>query len=402
MHAAGRATRRFLIRTWPLLAAIAVLIGLPFLISLTRSGRVALESAIYLSDMIVQPPDPFRPVELISDAPSRERITIEYESRNGRRSIEADLYIPDEEGPMPAVVFSMGAPPLDLDEPRLVRIAEDSARKGVVMLVPFSERLDEERIETEEIDALVAEFQYVQGLPQVDPKRVGFFGASVGGSLALVAAGDPRIADDVDHVVSFGGYYDALTAFGAIATDRIVYGDVDEEWSPQDHAKDVMAQQLINRVDDARDRDYLYRLFLGGEQHSEERYATLDPAARSAYDFLANDDPRAIQELIGRLPPESIAELNELSPKHSIENVKAELFIIHDVADPYIAYTESRMMEDDLAALADAGQETPRAHFDEIRLFEHVEPKLNQKPDVLAIDGTRLLFRMYQLLLRWD
>ena len=63
---------------------------------------------------------------------------------------------------MPAVVFSMGAPPLDLDEPRLVRIAEDSARKGVVMLVPFSERLDEERIEPEEIDALVAEFQYVQ------------------------------------------------------------------------------------------------------------------------------------------------------------------------------------------------------------------------------------------------
>lgn len=402
MHAAGRGLRRFLIRTWPLLAAIAVLIGLPFAISLTRSGRVAVEAAIYLSDMIVQPPDPFRPVELISDAPSRERITIEYESRNGPRSIEADLYVPDEEGPMPAVVFSMGAPPLDLDEPRLVRIAEDSARKGVVMLVPFSERLDEERIETEEIDALVAEFQYVQGLPEVDPNRVGFFGASVGGSLALVAAGDPRIADDVDHVVSFGGYYDALTAFGAIATHHIVYGDVDEGWSPKDHAEDVMAQQLINRVDDPQDRDYLYRLFLNGEQHSDTRYASLGPAGRSSFDFLANDDPSAVEGLIRRLPEASIAELNELSPKYSIENVKAELFIIHDVADPYIPYTESRMLEDELAAMAAAGETTPRAHFDEIRLFEHVEPKLNQKPDVLAIDGTRMLFRMYQLLLRWD
>ena len=82
--------------------------------------------------------------------------------------------------------------------------------------------------------------------------------------------------------------------------------------------------------------------------------------------------------------------------------MKAELFIIHDVADPYIPYTESRMMEDDLEAIAASGGEAPRAHFDEIRLFEHVEPKLNQQPDVLAIDGTRLLFRMYQLLLRWD
>jgi hypothetical protein len=60
------------------------------------------------------------------------------------------------------------------------------------------------------------------------------------------------------------------------------------------------------------------------------------------------------------------------------------------------------MLEDELAAMAAGGGETPRAHFDEIRLFEHVEPKLNQKPDVLAIDGTRMLFRMYQLLLRWD
>ena len=85
----------------------------------------------------------------------------------------------------------------------------------------------------------------------------------------------------------------SFRTFGAIATDHIAYGDVDEGWSPKDHAKDVMAQQLINRVDDARDRDYLYRLFLDGEEHSEERYATLDPSARSAYDFLANEDPQA-------------------------------------------------------------------------------------------------------------
>src|SRR3990172_938079 len=370
---------------------------MPALLWTNRHGRVAVEASLYLPDMIVQPPSPFRPVELISDAPSRERITIDYRSGSGPRSIEADLYIPAHGSALPGVVFSMGAPPLELDEPRLVRIAEDSARKGVVMLVPFSDRLDDERIEPEEIDALVAEFQYVQELPQVDPKRVGFFGASVGGSLALVAAADPRINEDVDHVVSFGGYYDALTAFGGVATDRIEYKDVDESWEPKWHAKKVMALQLINRVEDARDRELLTKLFIDGEPESEEQLASLGPVGRSSYEFLANTDPSAVDDLIARLPQDAVDELNYLSPSTSIERVKAELFIIHDRADPYIPYTESRRMKDELA-----GRDTPRAHFDEVRLFEHEEPKLNQRPDVLAIDSTRLLFRMYQLLLRWD
>ena len=191
----------------------------------------------------------------------------------------------------------MGAPPLPLDDPRLDRIAEDAARSGVVMLVPFSDRLDADHIEPEEIDALVAEFQYVQRQPQVNPKRVGFFGASVGGSLALVAAGDPRIADDVQQVVSFGGYYDALQTFGAIATHRIRDGSIDEPWTPQDHAEKVMAQQLIDAVDNPQDRDLLTAMFIDDKPEDQEELASLTPVGRSSYNFLANRDPAAVTAL---------------------------------------------------------------------------------------------------------
>ena len=78
-------------RTWPLLLAVALLLAMPFLLSLTHRGRVAVLASIYLPDMVLQVPLPVRPIELITDAPKRERITIEYESRNGPRSIEADL-----------------------------------------------------------------------------------------------------------------------------------------------------------------------------------------------------------------------------------------------------------------------------------------------------------------------
>lgn len=362
---------------------------------LTYHGRVAVDAAIYLPDMVFQVPLPYRPIELFTDAPTRERVTIEYVSREGPRTIEADLYTPADGKRHPGVVFSMGAPPLELDNKRLVRIAEDSARSGVVMLVPFSERLDDELILPEEIDALVAEFEYLQSLDTVHADRVGFFGASVGGSLALVAAADPRIADDVDHVVSFGGYYDALETFGAIATHHIEYGDVDEEWTPRDHSEDVIAEQLIYVVDDPRDRDLLRRWFLEYEPFTEQQLATLSPLGRSSFEFLHNEDPDAVPALIERLSPDDVRELNNLSPRTSIHNVKAELFIIHDVADPFIPYTESRKLKD---AIGDRDN----VHFDELRLFEHVEPRLNQRPDVLALDSTRVTFRLYQLLLRWN
>jgi dienelactone hydrolase len=383
------------VRTWPLLGAIALLGGMPLLLSLTRNGRVAVEASIFLPDMVLQVPLPFRPVDLISDPPKRDHVTIEYESRNGPRSIEADVYVPAQGSRHVGVVFSMGAPPLKLDDERLVRIAEDSARSGVVMLVPFSDRLDDLNIEPQEIDALVAEFKYVQGLPEVDPTRVGFFGASVGGSLALVAAADPRIADEVDHVVSFGGYFDALSTFGAIATHRIAYKGVDEEWTPKPHAERVVAYQLIDRLEDPRDRDLLTRTFIDDEPPPQEELATLSPVARNSYDFLANRDPSAVTELSRRLPPDAIADFDYLSPKTSIDRVKADLFILHDRADPFVPYTESRRLKDAIGDRANA-------HFDELRLFEHVSPKLDQQPDIIALDSTRLLFRLYQLLLRWD
>ena len=387
--------RRVLVRAWPLLLALALLTAAPLLLSTNRQGRVAVKASIFLPDMVVQVPLPFRPVDLVSDAPKRERVVIEYESRNGPRTIEADLYTPAHGAKHAGVVFSMGAPPLPLDDSRLMRIAEDASRAGVVMLVPFSDRLDELSVEPEEIDALVAEFQYVRALPDVDPARMGFFGASVGGSLALVAAADPRIANEVNHVVSFGGYFDALQTFGAVLTHHIEYQDVDEPWTAQQHATNVVTHQLVNRVGSEADRSLLARWFLDGEPASPQDIATLSPVGLATYDFLANRDPQAVQQLIDRLPQAEIDDMNYLSPRSSIANVRADLIILHDQGDPFVPYTESRRLQD-------AVGQRPNVTFDELRLFDHITPKLNTRPEIVALDGTRLLFRLYQLLLRWE
>jgi hypothetical protein len=152
---------------------------------------------------------------------------------------------------------------------------------------------------------------------------------------------------------------------------------------------------LINRVDNQRDRELLTRWFIDFEPQEEEDLATLSPVGRSSYEFLENRDPVAVEALVRRLPQKAIDDLEELSPRNSIHRVRAELFIIHDRGDPYIPYTESRRMRDDIAG-------RPDTHFDELRIFEHVEPTLSQRPDIIIFDSTKLLYRLYQLLLRWD
>ena len=234
-----------------------------------------------------------------------------------------------------------------------------------------------------------------RALPDVDPARMGFFGASVGGSIALVAAADPRIADEVQHVVSFGGYFDALPTFGAVITHHIEYQDVDETWTPKPHATKVVTHQIIDRVESEHDRDLLTLWFLDGEPADAEDVASLTAVGRASYEFLANRDPAAVEGLIGQLPRSEIAEMNYLSPRSSIANVKADLIILHDQGDPYVPYTESRRLQ---AAVGDR----PNATFDELRLFDHVSPKLDTSPDIVAVDSARLLFRLYQLLLRWE
>jgi acetyl esterase/lipase len=381
--------RRWALRLWPLAAAVAALVALPAALVPTEQGRSAIVATIFLPDLIFSLP--VRPVTWVTPDPVREHVVIQY---GAGRTIEADLYRPPSGAALGGVIFSMGAPPLDLDDPRLVKLSEDAARAGFVMLVPFSERLDEELILPEEIDALVGAFRYLQAQPYMNPDRVGYIGVSVGASLALLAAADPRIRDDVDFVVAFGGYYDALDTFVALASRRIEYDGLDEPWTPRWHSIKVMARQFIYELDDPYDREVLTAAFVNRKPVTQEQIAGLSPDGRAVYDFLTSaGDPARARRLIVGLPPDAVARLRALSPSQAAGDLRTEVFIVHDRGDEFIPYVESRRLRDALVART-------KVHFDEVRFFKHVEPRLNQRSDVLVLDGVRLIFRLYQILLR--
>ncbi len=386
-EASTQPRRAALRRAWPLALALVVILGVGSGFVCSPYGRTATISALVLPDMLVDLP--VRPVTWVTAEPVVEREVIDY----GSGSIVADVYRPGDGDRHAAIVFSMGAPPLDLDDSRLQKLGEDAARAGLVMVVPFSRRLDAELIEPEEIDALVGVFDYALGQPYVDPARVGYIGVSVGGSLALLAAADPRIADRVDYVVSFGAYFDALDTLVAIGSRHVSYDGLEESWQPDPHTVRVMARQLIVELPDANDRALLTRAFVRRQEVSEAEIAGLTAPGRAAYDLLTSGDPERAQELLHLLPPSALTKLERLSPNRVIDRERGELIIIHDRGDEFIPYVESRRMRDALAGRGDV-------HFTEVSLFEHVEPRLSRGGNVIVLDGARLYFRLYQLLRR--
>src|SRR4030042_5762910 len=166
-------------RAWPLPPALAILLLVSLVPSCSRYGRASVASFFFLPDLMSELP--VRPVTWVTEKPVVERITLTY----GDREMPADVYRPADGKRHGAVILSPGAPPLEPDASRLVRLAGDGARAGFVMLVPYSPDLEEEIILPREVDALVAAFEYLQEQPYVKPDKIGYFGVSVGSSPPL-------------------------------------------------------------------------------------------------------------------------------------------------------------------------------------------------------------------------
>ena len=376
-------------RAWPLAVALAVLAVIGTGFSCTSYGRTAVTSAFFLPDMMGRLP--VRPVTWATDRPVVEHITLNY----GSYQMPADIYRPGSGGQHGAMILSPGAPPLEPDDSRLVRLAGDVSRAGFVMLVPYSPDLEDEMIYPREVEAQIAAFEYLKAQPYVDPAKIGYIGISVGAPLAVLAAADPRISDEVAFVVSFGGYYDTVDLLTAVTTGVISYDGRDESWEPSSHTVEVMYKQIINRLDDAADRYVLTRIFINEKYEEPGDRDSLTPEGRAAYDLLTNRDPAQVQTLLDRLPPKPLEALQALSLKGRLQGLRAETFILHDRTDRYIPYVESRRLRDALEGQV-------KLHFTEVSIFQHIEPTANRAAHTLVIDSTKLFFLVCQLILRFS
>jgi acetyl esterase/lipase len=351
-----------------------VLLVLALLAVAWEPTRVAIQTAVMLPNLLDAGP---KPLNLFSEDPVRSSVPYRAPGAGGEPDL-AELWLPawaSAERPAGAMLLVFGVNNLGRNHPAIERVADGLARTGVAVLVPDSRTLLEGRLEIGEIDGVVRAFELLAARPEVDRDRLGIVGFSVGGSLALLAARDPRIAERVRWVNPFGAYADAGTYLASVASHA--YADDAGEavaWQPSQLAREVFLGFVLEQVPDAADRLALARAFgdtiVGGECPTPDAALrkSLGEVGRTVHDLLTAPDLAAARAAIDALPAPSLAFIDAISPARHLDGLTADVHLMHETEDHHVPFVESRGLA---ALLAPRGR--LRAHT-EFRLFDHVQP----------------------------
>jgi hypothetical protein len=134
-------------------------------------------------------------------------------------------------------------------------------------------------------------------------------GFSYGGSLALVAAADERVAGCIDLVATFGAYADLIGVLQAAVTGVSVVNGKDYPWHSADESiVRTMLHDAATRLVPENEREPLRRAL---EQQDPRGLAG---AAHLVYRMVTTDDPALVADLARRLPPPGDALVETFSP----------------------------------------------------------------------------------------
>ncbi|MDP3063673.1 MAG: prolyl oligopeptidase family serine peptidase, partial [Chloroflexota bacterium] len=257
--------------------------------------------------------------------------------------------------------------PAGRDDPRVVNLSQALARAGFAVLVPWSDVMTQRRLDVDSPDSLVWAFQYLSGLDYVDSQRVGLAGFCVGASIAVVAAEDSRINEQVSFVNDFGGYYDARDFLVQIASRTSFQNGAQAPWVVGDLTREVFTAELLSAVDDSEEHAFLSHVFTGGGSVAPQEVEALSPAASAVYRLLSGVSLEEARRLLTLLPPRAQEVFDRVSPSTHVSNLVAPVLIMHDREDDAVPVEESRRFYE---ALGQRGDVT----YTEFSFFQHVDP----------------------------
>lgn len=328
-----------------------------------------------------------RPLRLFSATPTLETITVP--GAPGR--MVADIYWPAGSARRPALILFLGVNPLPRGHEQVTTLAEGIARSGIITVVAESEAMVAGEIRLEEVDNLIALFQYLERHPRVDPARIGFAGFCIGAVLELLAAGDERIADRVAYINAFSVYADAVAVLRAILTESMPSPEGPIPWEPAELTRTVFVRHLIDMLPSVQDRALLMREALEKTPLTSPEVEVLTPLGRQIRDLLRTRDPEEVDRAIAALPASLTARLNEISPARVVPRIRAHVFVMHDRSDRYLPVSGAR----ELVARFPPGS---KVRYTEFRLFEHVVPGGIEDPLHFAGEMMKLLRHIHAVL----
>jgi hypothetical protein len=297
-------------------------------------------------------------------------------------------------GRRPALVLSLGVDPAPPDDPRVVRLMNGLARSGLVAVLVESEALTSDQLFPDLPRLLVEAVEYTADQPFVRADRIGLFGFSVGGSLALAAAAQPEIADRLRMVEAFGSFGDLRDALLSVATHTLKDGGVVRVWEPNADAEKHLANALIGGLSAQDEQQALRALFVEHAPSAAVDPAALGGEARAVYELLQTRDRAAGAALLPELPQRALDDFAALSPLGRVPSLRTKLFVMYDVDDPLLPFTGSR------AICAAAWQAGIPSYCSAFAIFKHVDPTRLSNPIVVAHDFVELYMHTFAILQR--
>ena len=370
--------------SWLFQAVVLLAALLTLFIALTPQGRAGFHTGLFVLQVLDLP---IKPQAWFTAEPLRHEA--HYPSSEG--TAVADVYRPADGKPRAAVALFLGANAAGRDDPDVINLGDALARAGYVAMFHWSPTMAlQANIEPAETGNLVWAFQYLSEREYVDPRRTGLGGFCVGASFALVAAADPRIRDDVAFVNAFGPYFDAETLLLQAASRSVVYDGQRTPWEPDSLTLRVLANELIETLDDPADAAALTRRYLDGQPLTAAEREALSPPAGTVSRLLDGVTPAEAAALYATLPAGFRRDLAEISPSSHIDNLHARLLVMHDRHDRLVPAAESRRLR------AAAGGRGNDVRYTEVLAFEHVRPEGGLW--AMLREGARLYRHMYDII----
>mgnify|MGYP001270487408 FL=1 len=349
----------------------------------TLQGRAFVKSALFIPQVL--PDIPVRPLEYVTKTPIREKITF---TTLAADKASADLYLPKGENSHPAVVFFMGVVPPDRDESRIVALAEGLARTGMVVMIPWLETQHQNRIVEKDIESLVDAFIYLENHPRVKLGKIGMGGICTGASMSIVASQDLRINDRVSFVNSFAGYYDAADFIVATAAKTRFDEVSSTRWNPDSLTQNLITTHIVDGTFD-KDQVILNRIIKTGEWTQQDS-DDLSSSGRAVLTLISGPNVDAAREAITSLNSRTTQFLENISPSTNIDNLKAEVLLMHDSSDKLVPPEESRRFA---KAIESNGR---RVYHTEFSLFQRaVQVHMDDSKGLNTLDFLKQAGKLY-------
>ena len=262
-------------------------------------------------------------------------------------TIKTKFYNPVGVSNPPAMVVLHGVHHLGIDEPRLTNFALALSSHGILVMTPEMADLADYHVEPQAIDVIGLSAQDLKR--RTGAEKISVLGLSFAGGLALVAAADPRYANDIGVVASIGGHDDLARVLRYFATNSIEHPD-GHKWTVPAHEYGVLVvayshpEDFFSSQDVELARQALRQQLYENPNAAEVIAIRLSPSGHDRMRLLLEHRTDVLSSDLLSALQEHEAEARFVSPAGKLSKLKADVFLAHGAGDNVIPPTETEWL----------------------------------------------------------